>query len=268
MAPKKNFAIYNRFYITKNLYLYTDNLIKILDIMKKETLTFGFARLWNSEYPLMMERIVEIVNKHNPTHLHLDKAYQRLVALRPNWEQIQVQAKSSGITNQITETDDLRDRLTTFIFKQVKQYKALGIEPHLSHAKTLDVWTKKYTLGLVTENYTSQTEKTTQLVQEAETTPELKVSLHALGLEPFIIKLKETNTQFEQLFRNRTEEIAKIPSIDIRAIRKTTDDAVNKLFTAILFCKEEYEELDYKPLINELQELLNYHKTQIKTRSK
>lgn len=236
--------------------------------MKKETLKFSFTRLWNSEYPLMMERIVEIVNKHNPAHLHLDKTYQRLAALRPHWEQIQVQAKSSGITNQITEADDLRDRLTTFIFKQVKQYKTLGIEPYLTHAKMLDIWVKKYSLGLVTENYTSQTEKTMHLVQEAETNTDLKVGIHALGLEPFIIKLKETNTQFEQLFRNRTEEIAKIPSIDIRAIRKTTDDAVNKLFMAILFCKEEYEDLDYQPLINELQELLNYHKTQIKTRSK
>lgn len=236
--------------------------------MKKETLKFSFTRLWNSEYPLMMERIVEIVNKHNPAHLHLDKAYQRLATLRPHWEQIQVQAKSSGITNQITETDDLRDRLTTFIFKQVKQYKTLGIEPHLTHAKMLDVWVKKYSLGLVTENYTSQTEKTQQLLNEAENTPEIRNNLEALGLMPFIIKLKEANTQFEQLFRNRTEEIAKTSSIDIKTIRKNTDEAVNKLFMAILFCKEEYEHLDYNPLINELQELLNYHKTQIKTRSK
>lgn len=236
--------------------------------MKKAKLTFSFTRLWNSEYPLMMERIVEIVKKHNPTELRLDKAYNRLVALRPSWEQIQVQAKASGITNQITETDDLRDRLITFIFKQVRQYKILGIEPYLANAKTLEVWVKKYSMKVVTENYTSQTEKTTQLVQDAENTPELKSSLEALGLSPFISKLKEANVQFEQLFRNRTEEAAKIPNIDIRAIRKTTSEAVNKLFSAILFCEEEYEELDYTPLINELQELLNYQKAQIKTRTK
>lgn len=237
--------------------------------MKKGILSFGFTRLWNSEYALVIERILEIVKKHKPNTLHLDKAYQRLEALAPQLGQIQVQAKASGITNSITDTDDLRDRITIFIFKQIRNYKTLGIAPYHEAAKTLEVWAKKYNNSqLIAENYTSQTEKTTQLITEAEAEQELKTALQTLGLTEFITKLKETNTQFEQLFRNRTEEISKIPSIDVRSIRKSIDEATTKLFSAINFCKEEYEDKDYTPLINELNELLSYHKAQLKNRSK
>ena len=47
--------------------------------MKKTKLKFTFTRLWNTEYPLFIERIVEIVSKNNPEHLGLKKAYELML---------------------------------------------------------------------------------------------------------------------------------------------------------------------------------------------
>lgn len=236
--------------------------------MKKTTLSFGFSRLWNTEYPLMMARILEITKKHNPSDLHLERAVKRLEDLKPSWEQIQVQVKASGITNQITDTDDLRDRLTTFIFKQIASYKQLGIVPFLEGATVLDTWIKKFNSKMVDDNYTTQTEKTNQLLSESKSITEVASAINTLSLSFFFDRLKETNIQFEQLFRERNAEMASVPTIDIRSIRKQCDEAANKLFAAILYCKEEYEDKDYTPLINELSELLSYHKNQINARKK
>ena len=73
--------------------------------MKKTKLKFTFTRLWNTEYPLFIERIVEIVSKNNPEHLGLKKAYDRLNALIPELKNLQTYARASSITDSITAVD-------------------------------------------------------------------------------------------------------------------------------------------------------------------
>lgn len=242
-------------------------LLKYKSDMKKKALSFNFPRLWNSEYPLVIERILDIVKRYNPEELYLKKAYDRLESYQEDLSKIKIQGKTSTITETITQIDDLRSRLTKCIFNLVDNYKKLGIEPYTSNAKILDLWLSKYGKGIIRDNYTSQTEKTNQLLSDKQKNIKITDALENLHLLDLVKKLEKANTDFEELFRNRTAEIAKNPSIDVKSIRAKIDDATNKLFTAIIFCKTEHEDKNYTPLINELTELLSYHRNQIKTRT-
>ncbi|MDO4783421.1 MAG: DUF6261 family protein [Capnocytophaga felis] len=234
--------------------------------MKTTKLTFSFSQLRNSEYPLVVKRILEIVSKHNVEELFLKKAYDRLAGLSSEVEKIQIQEKASGITDELANANKLRDKITTAVFNLVQNYKQLGIAEYSDKAKVLHLWLSKYGKKITKENYTSQTEKTNQLIAEMEGSEAIKNALSQLHLTDLLLRLKKTNEEFEKLFRSRTSEVASIPEIDVKAIRKNIDKELNKLFVAIDFCANEYEDKDYKPLISELQELLNYHKTQIKAR--
>ncbi len=234
--------------------------------MKTSKLTFSFSQLWNSEYSLFIERILDIVSKHNPQELALDRAYERVNALRPELEKIKVQVKTSGITNAITEADELRDRITRVFFNLVQSFNQLKINPYTENAKILHLCLSKYTKDIIKENYTSQTEKTKQLIAEMEASNDIKKALSNLHLTDLLSRLKKANEDFETLFRTRTSEIANMPEIDTKTVRQQIDKEVNKLFVAIDFCSNEYEDKNYTPLINELSELLNYHKSQIKAR--
>lgn len=234
--------------------------------MKTSKLTFSFSQLWNSEYSLVIERILDIVAKHNPQDLALDRAYERINVLRPELEKIQIQAKTNGITDTIITTDELRDKITRAVFNLVQAYNQLGINPYAEHAKTLHLWLSKYTKSILKENYTSQTEKTNQLIAEMEASEAIKKALSGLHLTDLLSRLKNVNEEFENLFRTRTSTMASIPTVDTKAIRQQIDKEVNKLFVAIDFCSNEYEDKNYAPLINELSELLNYHRSQIKAR--
>lgn len=234
--------------------------------MKNSKLTFSFSQLWNSEYSLVIERILDIVAKHNPQDLALDRAYERVNVLRPELEKIQIQAKTSGITDTIISADDLRNKITRAVFNLVQAYNQLGFNPYAENAKILHLWLSKYTKSILKENYTSQTEKTNQLIAEMEASEAIKKALSELHLTDLLSRLKKANEDFENLFRTRTSTIASIPTVDTKAIRQQIDKEVNKLFVAIDFCSNEYEDKNYTPLINELSELLNYHKSQIKAR--
>ncbi|MFK8281216.1 DUF6261 family protein [Capnocytophaga cynodegmi] len=234
--------------------------------MKTTKLIFSFSKLRNSEYPLVVGRILEIVSKHNLEELALKKAYDRVALLQPELEKIKIQEKTSGLTSEIAAANKLRDKITIVIFNLVNNFKQLGISPYSDNAKTLHLWLSKYGKSIVKENNTSQTEKTNQLIAEMEVDEAIKKALSALHLTDLFVRLKKANEEFERLFRSRTSEVASLPEVDAKAIRQQADKELNKLFVAIDFCASEYEDKDYKPLISELQELLNYHKTQIKAR--
>ena len=238
--------------------------------MKRSTLSFPFIQLRNSEYPLVVERIIEIVKKHNLEELHLQKSFDRLAAFEEDLKKIEVQSTNTAATDEITEKDDLRDKLTRAIFTIANAYKNSGVEPQVSNAKTIDTYFKDYKFDrrLTKENYTSQTEKTAQLIDGAEKNAKIKAAFDKLHLFDLLMKLKDANAEVEKLFRTRTAELSQLPDVDIKEIRKNVGAAIDKLFMMIEANKEEYDDKDYNPLIKELKELLDYHRTQLKIRQK
>lgn len=236
--------------------------------MKKVKLSFNFTRLWNTEYPLFIERMVEIVSKNNPEHLGLKKAYDRLNALVPELKNLQTYARASSITDSITAVDKKRDHLIGGLTKIVSGYKLIDLPNYSDSAKKLYLSLSKYSKGFSKENYTSQTEKTKQFLEETNKNAEVSNAITNLNLSHIVTELKNANEEFERLFRSRTEEISSRPNVDVKALRAKIDDAANKLFAAIEFSITEYEDRDYTPLVSQLTELLNYHKAQIKARGK
>ena len=236
--------------------------------MKKSKLSFYFSKLWNTEYPLFIERIVEIVSKNNPDHLGLKKAYDRLNALVPELKNIQTYARTSTITDSLTAVDKKRDHLMRGLIKIVAGYKFLELHHYSDSAKTLYLSLSKYGKNFSRENYTSQTEKTKQFLEETNKNAEVANAITNLNLSHIVTELKNANEEFERLFRSRTEEISSRPNVDVKALRAKIDDAANKLFAAIEFSITEYEDRDYTPLVSQLTELLTYHKAQIKARGK
>lgn len=236
--------------------------------MKSKKLVFTFSKLWNSEYPLVVERIIKIVEKHNPEALQLKKAFDRLVAFQGDLEKLEKQAKASGITNEISDKDSLRDRLTRAIFNQVSTFKMLSVDPYTENAKLIAKYFDNYGYDrkIINENYTSQTENTSQFIAGIEKDTNLKTAFDNLHLTDLLTRLKTANTDFETLFLSRTQELSQIPNVDVKAIRTQVDSALNRLFVSIEFNKDENPDKDYSPLINELTELLEQQKTQIKIR--
>lgn len=236
--------------------------------MKAKKLSFSFTRLWNSEYPVVVENILKIVEKNNPEELHLKKAYDKLNAFVPDLEKIKAQAKNTGATDVITQKDDLRDRHTRAIFTVVDTYRKSGFDNYAESAKTIATFFKdnEYTRGLVNENYTSQTNKTKQLIADVEDNTKIKKAFDVLGLFQPLMKLKTLNNELAELFRNRTAEQAQMPEIDIKQIRKKVDEVIDQLFITIEASRLEYDDKDYNPLIKEIKTLLDYHRAQLKTR--
>ncbi|MFT3752169.1 MAG: DUF6261 family protein [Paludibacter sp.] len=96
---------------------------------------------------------------------------------------------------------------------------------------------------------------------------EVKAAAEALHLTPLFEQLRVVNAQFASVFLQRTEDNSTTENVDVRAIRVETSKQVVALLDAIEYCSTEYETTDYQPLANELNDLIEYYKTQVKART-
>lgn len=222
--------------------------------------------LWNSEYSIFVNQIVAIILKYQPEVLHLQKAFGKLTAMLPNLAKIKAQELGNELSNLLHELDSERDNLINAITAIVK---ALGKLSKLSIAPDVAVMKRFLTIhgsDISKANYISATERTRDLLADYDSKADVKAAALVLNLKMLFDELSVVNTQFATLFLQRTQEEAAHEKVDARAIRTETDVILTAFFDAFEYCSSEYDELDYVTPANELNDLIAYYKTQLKTR--
>jgi len=68
-----------------------------------------FQGLWNSEYPLVVNRLIDIVERYNPHSIHLGVSFDRLAAFRTALSKIDVQERADSESAALSELDQQRD---------------------------------------------------------------------------------------------------------------------------------------------------------------
>lgn len=227
-----------------------------------------FTKLWHSEYPFVYSKMVEIVEKHNPKELRLNKALERVKAHVSTLRKIEIQESSSIYSKRLEEIDNQRDNITRAIYKMTKSWLMADLDATRQEADTVMQALKKHHVRyLDDEEYAAQTNHTKALLQEADKNKELTEALKLIHIAPLFSELKKVNAQFEKIFLQRTYEQAELEKIDCKAIRRAADKEMKRLLALIDLYQEEYPSLDYQKLIAELNELLHYHKSIVKNRT-
>ncbi len=216
---------------------------------------------------MFVNQIVGIVKKYDTSELHLTKSFQGITLKLPVLEKIKAHEMSNVISNQLLELDNERDTLFNAISAQVKTMEKLSLPSIVPHVKVLNHFLDIHGRDIASANYNSETKRITDFLKDYDAKPEVKTAVEGLNLKLWFDQLSIVNTEFDKLFLQRTGENGTTEKIDSRSIRIITDKAVFSFFDAIEFCANEYEELDYSTMANELNDLILYYKTQLKARS-
>ena len=223
--------------------------------------------LWNSEYTRFVNQVVDVFVKYDSEKLHLQKAFGKLLNVLPDLEKVKAQEQGNALSNTLQELDDDRANLIKAIFMNAKilgRVKRLSIAPHAVVLKRI---LKIHGSDIATANYSSATKRTSDLLADYESKADMKTAVEALSLKMLFDELNIVNKQFADLFLQRTEEVSAAEKIDSRSIRAKTDKIMYAFFKAFEFCSSEYDETDYATPANELNELIDFYKTQLKARA-
>jgi len=235
--------------------------------MKVTIFRLKLNHLWNSEYSMFVSQLVAIFLKYQPEALYLKKAFERLTALMPQLAKIKAQELSNVLSNQLVDLDNERDTLFNAIVAQVKNMGKLSMASIAPHVVVMNRFLDIHGRDIAVANYNAETKRINDMLADFSSKKDVKAAVDGLTLTAFFQQLATVNTQFANLFMQRTEENAATETVDARAIRAETDKVLIAFFDAFEFCSSEYEELDYQTPANEMNDLISYYKTQLKTRA-
>jgi len=226
-----------------------------------------YQGLWNSEYPLVVNRLIDIVHAYSPHDLHLGISYERLAAFRTPLSKIEIQERADSESALLSELDQQRDTLYNVIYAVAKAFQRAPLGDVSNRAHRIVLLFKKHGTSLASSNYTAQTKRLYDLAADVRSQPEINSALEAMALKPLFERMCELNEQFDALFMARKQRQAETERVDTRAIRSECDKAITLLWSAMEHCMAERGAEAYMPLLNHINKLNAYYKQQLAARA-
>ena len=228
---------------------------------------YRFVGLWNSEYPLVVARIINISEKGEPHKLGFGKSFERLAAFKAELAKMVLQEKADSESAVLSELDQQRDTLFNVIYNMFKALQRTPIAEISDQAHSVVTVIKKHGVNMPSSNYTAQTKRLYDFIAEFEQNEELMKTLNAFGVAHLFYQMKEINTQFDNLFMERNLSQSQKERIDTKTLRVNCDKAIITMFNAIEACMVENGEEDYLPMVKSLNTLNSYYKNQLALRA-
>lgn len=186
-----------------------------------------FKALWNSEYTLFVNQSVGIIEKYHPENLHLTKSFGKVKALMPGLAKIKAQELSNAISNQLKELDTKRDTLIITIVAQVKTMGKLSLPSLAPSVVVLNHFLYTHGRDIASANYNAETKRLSNLLADYDAKPDVITAAEALNLTMLFDQLRMVNTQFADLFMQRTGQYTAVEKVDARATRRNTGKDVS-----------------------------------------
>ena len=193
--------------------------------MAKERITitpFGRTKLNNSEYSNFMNEVRKLADVAGYEKLGIDQneladfdnQVKQLV-------QIIVQTSAKTQTFTLTQLDDQRDSLATFIFSVARFGQDIPIEPFASAARNLYLNLKPY-VGMQNAALTQESAQVNAMLTMLAEAPNA-ANATTLGLTTVIAKLKQVQADFEAQYNSRSQSQVDDPYVSARPLRTSID---------------------------------------------
>lgn len=176
-------------------------------------------KLWNSEYTIFVNQLINIISKHQPENLHLEKAFNKLAAFVPDLAKIKVQELSNAISRLLSDLDKERDILFNTIVGQVKVLAKVNLPAITPHVAILRSFINIHGDDIADAPYNAETKRLDDLKAGYQSKAKVKAAADALNMGVLFDQLFLVNANFASQFMQRTKEESSTEKVNTRAIR-------------------------------------------------
>ncbi len=219
------------------------------------------------EYPEFATSVIEIVEKQDLEALKIKGVTDLLKAELPEIEKITVKERYHPITKELLTLKANRDKTLGAILSLIQGYKKQQV-PALADAVFIALpFLDRFLTKINRNSNFIKNKKIDLLFFELAGNQEVKAALQTLG---FTVLLDDLKTNYQAILakqKNRRESKSVTPRVKGRKIVVNATVAMNNLFRTIEINQLVEKNVDYLPLINELNEMLIEYKTLLTQRS-
>ncbi|MBO7045163.1 MAG: hypothetical protein J6W38_02260, partial [Prevotella sp.] len=168
-------------------------------------------------------------------------------------------SRASDYTQKIADEDDRRDNLYKQLVSMLKMFRRFNYDTEKKEAATY-LWNivKKYNVD-VNENYSEESGKLQQMLQELTTDAQAELRTAKLGIENIITQLNTANEQVRTLMSYRNDERMQIEKAALANARSEAD----QVYCALVLSLNAAAVMDddahrFDELISQVNELIKY----------
>ena len=176
-----------------------------------------YSRYRNSELLQYMKDVLELVNANDVDVLQLTTQRDALATLTNQMDDLFQQEQSSGITQELIDLDDRRDKAFIGIKATLEANQYYFDETVKDAAASLLYNMNNYGTNIPRMNYQAETAVIDSMLSEWETETVLIAAITTLRLGDWIAELKTANQVFNDRYLARISESAANPATSFTA---------------------------------------------------
>lgn len=231
---------------------------------KKIFIDLPYSRVLKLELPGLISSTLAIVEKYNPTTMHIDGMYQKLKEQETNSKKLSEITASHPLSSEL---NDLWKKLQNNVngFRHAAESlngSSTFSEQSAKIIPVLNQYLKLFRKG----NRNKKEQQILQFVDAIKSDAELQTVLNVVNMKTFTDEMEGIILEINQKTAVRRKTWSEKMIKDRLELRNDVIGALTNLFKAIELAKVEYTDVDYMPMINELNEMLVSYQTNIKTR--
>lgn len=215
--------------------------------------------LQNAEFGQLIVRFFEDFNTKS-LDINVDPDFKRLYeALQdrlPAYNAALDQIRASEESEQIFKLDKVRDRDIQALRDSLKPYRNAKTQTETDAYNAIRLLISEYK-GVEDDSYESETNRLNSLIGRLQS-PEFYNSALTLGIEKFIMNLAASNTDFNQLFAQRSFKTSQKVVADVKALRKTLASDYKTMADYIAAVASVREDIYYKDILIIINNGRNY----------
>ena len=234
---------------------------------QKKLIVIPYDKMLKLEVPQMAEQVIRIIEKYEPETLKIDGAYNLLTAKQDHIDKLFVWYRSHPLTkelNVLRKKRRLNLRKVAFHLQVVIQEDVSGVDKAVNLVKSE---TERFILDFHSgKNEEVKCRMLTQFFSLIETSEELEEAFSTLNFTSFLNDLRSTHSRIMALIENKMTTISYRPIEKTPYLKKSVLNSIKYMFMEIELAILKYPEINYQPLCNKLNVVLNYYANLINLR--
>ena len=224
--------------------------------MNKKIKKIRFSSLWKVELPELADRLITIVEKHDPETLEIKATFDLLVGQKPQINLLEVPFGPHPITKKLKRLRKQRKAFASGINNRLKTIEKGGKTNAIEHLEVLQPVAIRFLSELSRANNKVTSQRVTQFLEQILMRPELSDATEALEMSSDIQDLQVVHANLGDEYDKRTQSNSVRPKGMTSTYVNSVITAINNMFKDIELAQVKNPALDYNPLVDELNEEL------------
>ncbi len=243
---------------------------KYFNISDMRLKSISLSKLHQMELVSFVESVLNVLEKHDLSALHIKDASDILVQHHP---QVLKLARAYGrclVAKELKEVHINRVEYVAFIFTHVLYLEKLKKKSLTQQTHIAGLVVRLHLKGIRKHNRSGVNGKLSNFFNAIDNNSKTNDAFQALGLLNYVEELRELDSRFEELFDLRDKVMIETSKRrENKAIQTKAEEILRLLFAQLVQAQQTYPELkdEYAPLFAQLNRIIPRYTKLIRTRA-